>query len=262
MTRRGRRLPRCAVAALCGMAAVACGGGAAPGPTSSLPSASSGMTFSELAAGQFDSAATGSQFLRIVQFVQAPNQHVASKKHQAGIIYVATGEQRLTYTLIGTSVDIHAGTALFLEDVNHSHATLPPEMSKWYFIALWPDTPQSQTLVPPATQVFQTEDLPLNALLPGSYTETLRRVTLQPGGRSPAHRFGGLEVVFVLDGTLKVDVSGQAPVQLPLGQATYVAPQTLTQEVATGSQKVDYLAYFVTQQGKPFETDATSAPPG
>jgi hypothetical protein len=51
-------------------------------------------------------------------------------------------------------------------------------------------------------------------------------------------------------------------VQLPLGQATYVVPQTLTQEVATGSQKVDYLAYFVTQQGKPFETDATSAPPG
>jgi quercetin dioxygenase-like cupin family protein len=220
------------------------------------------MTFSELAAGDLGSAPTGKNYVRIVKFVQAPGQSIASKKHQAGFIYVQTGLQQLTYTDEKTKVDIHPDTALFLQDVNHSHATLPGALSTWYFIALWPDTPQSSTLVAPSTLVFKTEDLPPTAMPPGSYTETLRRVSLQPGGRSPAHIFGGLEVVFVLDGTLKVDVAGQGAVQLPAGQAIYVPAHTLRQELAVGGQKTDYLAYFITQHGTAFETDATSAPPG
>ena len=244
------------------MAVVACGGASASGPTSGVPATSSGMRFSELAAGELGSAPTAKQFLRVVKFVQAPGQSIASKKHQAGILYVQTGEQQLTYTDEGTSVDIPAGTALFLQDVNHAHKPLPGALSTWYFIALWPDTAQSATLVAPSTLVFQSEDLPPTALPPGSYTDTLRNVSLQAGGRSAAHLFGGLEVVFVLDGTLRVDVAGKAPVQLPAGQATYVPAHTLTQEVAVGSQKVDYLAFFITQHGTAFETDASSAPPG
>ena len=259
---RNHHLPRRATVALCGMAVAACGGAAASGPSSSgLPATASGMTFSELAAGELGSAPTGKNYVRIVKFVQAPGQSIASKKHQAGFIYVETGLQRLTYTDEKTNVDIPAHTALFLQDVNHSHATLPGALSTWYFIALWPDTPQSSTLVPPSTLVFKTEDLPPTAMPPGSYTETLRSVSLQPGGRSSAHVFGGLEVVFVLDGTLKVDVAGQAPVQLPAGQATYVPAHTLTQELAVG-QKSDYLAYFITQHGTAFETDKATAPPG
>jgi quercetin dioxygenase-like cupin family protein len=220
------------------------------------------MTFSELAAGELGSAPTGKNYVRIVKFVQAPGQSIASKKHQAGFIYVQSGLQRLTYTDDGTHVDIAPATALFLQDVNHSHETLPGALSTWYFIALWPDTPQSATLVPPSMLVFKTEDLPPTAMPPGTYTETLRSVSLQPGGRSPAHIFGGLEVVFVLDGTLNVDVAGQAPVQLPAGQATYVPAHTLTQELAAGAGKVDYLAYFITEHGTAFETDSTSATPG
>jgi len=103
-------------------------------------------------------------------------------------------------------------------------------------------------------------DISSSILAPGSYTETLRRVTLQAGGRSPAHRFGGLEVVFVLDGTLNVHVAGHSPVQLIAGEGTYIPPATATQELAGASSKVVYLAFFVTQQGAPFETDVTSAP--
>jgi mannose-6-phosphate isomerase-like protein (cupin superfamily) len=255
-------LARRGAAALCGMAVVACGAASVTGPTSNESATASGMTFSELAAGALGSAPTGKNYVRIVKFVQAPNQSIASKKHQAGIIYVQTGLQELTYTDSGTQVQIPAGTGLFLQDVNHSHETLPGALSTWYFIALWPDTPQSSTLVAPSTLAFKTEDLPPTAMPPGQYTETLRSVTLQPGGRSPAHVFGGLEVVFVLDGTLKVDVAGQGPVQLPAGQATYVPAHTLTQELAVGAQKVDYLAYFITEHGTAFETDATSTPPG
>ncbi len=259
--RRHHVAPLAAVA-LCGVAAVACGGAAVSSPTPSLPSTSSGMTVSELAAGKLASAPTGKEYLRIVKFVQAPGQSIASKKHQAGIVYVQTGEQRLTYTGEGTHVDIGAGTAVFLQDVNHSHETLAGALSTWYFIALWPDTQQSATLVAPSMLLFQTEDLPLDALPPGSYTETLRSVSLKPGGRSPAHIFGGLEVVLVLNGTLGVDVAGKARVQLPAGQAAYVPAHTLTQELATGGQKADYLAYFITQHGVAFETDSVTAPSG
>lgn len=218
------------------------------------------MTVNELAAGQLDALPTGTQFVRVVMFNQAPNQTVASKKHQAGIVYVDTGLQRLTYTG-GTSVDIAGGTALFLKSVEHSHTTLPPTISVWYFIALWPSV-QRPTPLNGSTAAFDSQDIPSTTLSPGTYVETLRKVTLQPGGRSPAHSFGGLEVVFVLDGSLTVKVAGQASVVLTpgTGAGDYVAPGSATQEVAAGSSKVDYLAFFVTEAGKPFETALTSVP--
>lgn len=241
------------------VAVVACGGtAAATPPADSSLALSHLMAVDELAAGQLDALPTGTQFVRIVMFHQAPNQTIASKKHQAGIVYVDTGLQRLTYTG-GASVDIAAGTALFLKSVEHSHTTLPPTLSTWCFIALWPSE-QRPTPLKGSTAAFDSQDIPSTTLSPGTYVETLRKVTLQPGGRSPAHRFGGLEVVFVLDGTLTVKVAGQASLELTAGSGTYVAPGSATQEVSSGSSKVDYLAFFVTEQGKPFETALTSVP--
>jgi quercetin dioxygenase-like cupin family protein len=241
--------------------AVACGGtSAATPPANSSLALAHLMTVNELAAGQLDALPTGTQFVRVVMFNQAPNQTIASKKHQAGIVYVDSGLQRLTYTG-GASVDIAAGTALFLKSVEHSHTTLPPTISVWYFIALWPSV-QRPTPLNGSTAAFDSEDIAANTLSPGTYVETLRKVTLQPGGRSPAHRFGGLEVVFVLDGALTVKVAGQAPVVLSPGNSAgdYIAPGSATQEIAAGSSKVDYLAFFVTEAGKPFETALTSVP--
>jgi quercetin dioxygenase-like cupin family protein len=241
------------------MAVVACGAAsAATQPASSSLALSHLMTVDELAAGQLDALPSGTQFVRVVMFHQGPNQTIASKKHQAGIVYVDTGLQRLTYTG-RASVDIAAGTALFLKSVEHSHTTLPPTLSTWYFIALWPSE-QRPTPLNGSTAAFDSQDIPSSTLSPGTYIETLRKVTLQPGGRSPAHRFGGLEVVFVLDGALTVKVAGQASVELTAGSGTYVAPGSATQEVAAGTSTVEYLAFFVTEQGKPFETALTSVP--
>lgn len=245
--------------ALVGMAVVACGGTGHSG--SKLSPSAHLMRVDELAAGELGSLPTGSQFARIAMFHHAPRQTTASKKHQSGIVYVQTGMQLLSYTG-GQSVDIPAGTAVYLESVAHTHTNLGPTDSTWYFIALWPIAQRGLPLVNGSTVAFDTEDIPSSTLRPGVYIETLRRVTLQPGGHSPAHRFGGLEVVFVLDGTLTVDVVGHASVQLTAGQGTSVSPNTVTQELAVGSGKLDYLAYFVTPQGRPFETDVTSAPPG
>jgi quercetin dioxygenase-like cupin family protein len=243
------------------MAIVACGG-TTPGSSTPNPLASAHlMSIDELAAGQLGSLPTGSQFARMVVFHQSPRQTVPSKKHQAGIVFVDTGLQLLTYTG-GQSVNISAGTAVYLKSVAHSHTTVGPTDSTWYFVALWPSVQRSNQLVTGSQIAFETTDIPSSILPQGSYIETLRRVTLQAGGRSPAHRFGGLEVVFVLDGTLTVKVAGHSPVQLIAGEGTSVAPATVTQELAAGRGKVEYLAFFVTPQAAPFETGVTSAPPG
>jgi quercetin dioxygenase-like cupin family protein len=242
------------------IAVSACGGAAPSGPD--LAAAAHLMKVDELAAGKLDALPTGSQFARIVLFHQAPGQTIPSRKHQAGIVYVETGTQRLTYG-DGQSVDVVAGSAVYLRSVAHSHTDIGALDSTWYFIALWPSSQRGAPLVSAASQVaFETEDIPSSTMPPGSYVETLRRVTLQAGGRSAAHRFGGLEIIFVLDGTLAVDVAGHASVRLTAGQATYVAPGSATQELAAASSTVDYLAYFVTPQGQAFETVVTSEPLG
>jgi quercetin dioxygenase-like cupin family protein len=236
------------------MAVSACGGAASSGPD---VAAAHLMRVDELAAGKLDALPTGSQFARLELFHQTPGQSFPSRKHQPGIVYVQTGKQRLAYS-DGQSVDILTGTAVYQTSVAHSHTNTGTTDNAWYFIGLWAS---EQRAVPLAgTVVFETEDIPSSTLRPGSYIETVRRVTLQPGGRSPAHRFGGLEVVFVLDGNLTVHVAGHGSTRLSAGQGTYVDPDTVTQELA-GSSTV-YLAYFVTPQGHAFETDVTSAPPG
>ncbi len=253
------KLSRLSAVTLVAIVAVACGDTTAGTSTPNPSVLAHLMTIDELAAGQLGALPTGSQFARIVVFHQSPRQTVPSKKHQAGIVYVDTGLQLLSYTS-GQSVDISGGAAVFLKSVAHSHTTLGPTDSTWYFIALWPSVQRSNQLVGGAQIAVETMDIPSSILPPGSYIETLRRVTLQAGGRSPAHRFGGLEVVFVLDGTLTVRVAGHSPVQLIAGEGTSVAPATATQELAAGSSKAVYLAFFVTPQGAPFETDVTSAP--
>lgn len=258
--RAGRRkLRRLSALALLGLIVVACGGNTASIGTPNPAVSARQMTVDELAAGQLGSLPTGSQFARIVVFHQVPHQSVPSKKHQAGIIYVATGLQLLSYAG-GQSVDISAGMAVYLKSVEHAHTTLGPTDSTWYFIALWPSVQRSNQLVAGAQIAFQTTDLPSSTLPPGSYIETLRRVTLRAGGRSAAHRFGGLEVIFVLDGMLTVKVTGHSPVQVNAGEGTDVAPATATQELAGAGSTVVYLAFFVTPDGVPFETRITSAP--
>lgn len=243
------------------MAVCACGSSAPSEPD--LAAAAHLIRIDELAAGKLDALPTGSQFARIVVFHQAAGQTFPSRKHQAGIMYVDTGMQRLTY-IDGQSVDVGSGTAVYTKSAEHTHTNISAADSTWYFIALWASLQRGAPLVVAASQVaFETtEDIPSSTLRAGSYIETLRRVTLQAGGRSAAHHFGGLEVVFVLDGTLAVHVAGHASVRLTPGQGVYVAPATATQELAATSGPVEYLAYFVTLQGRTFETDLTSAPRG
>jgi quercetin dioxygenase-like cupin family protein len=88
---------------------------------------------------------------------------------------------------------------------------------------------------------------------PGPRIETLRLVTLQPDGRSSAHRFSGLELLFMLEGTIRLDVAGQPPTTLSAGQAQYLSPGTDEQELNAGAPVASYLAFIVTPAQAPFE---------
>ena len=61
----------------------------------------------------------------------------------------------------------------------------------------------------------------------GKYTEGLRLVTVQPGGRSAAHMHSGFEAVFVLEGRVLIRSGGSAPTFLSAGQGFYILPSEL-----------------------------------
>jgi len=111
------------------------------------------------------------------------------------------------------------GEAFFQPSLFHTHAnpsTTKP--NRWYFIALWPTAERRAPLVSSAANViYESPDLDPSTMPPGPRIETLRLVTLQPNGRSAAHRFSGLELLFVLEGTIRLDVAGQPPTKLSAG---------------------------------------------
>jgi len=249
------------VAAVVGLAGAGCG--SVTPPATPAPAAQAYLiSIDQLAAGKLGTLPTGGEFARIQVFVQDPGTSFPSRTHQPGFDYVAEGVQRLQL-IDGETVDIQAGTAAFQRSIAHSHVNPGTLPNRWYFLGLIPSALRGQPpVVATAREVFASEDIPQSALSSVSYVETLRRMTLKPSGRSAAHRFAGLEVVFVLDGALAIDVAGRAPIHLTADEGAYVNPNTVTQEVAAGGSTVHYLAFFVTAEGMAFETDVDTPPPG
>ena len=208
-----------------------------------------------LAGGQVDALPSGNLFLRVIGFSQRPMATFPSHKHTPGFVYVAAGVQRL-HSQGASPRLIEAGEAVFQPSVFHTHAnpsTTRP--NRWYFIALWPTAERHAPLVSSAARVvYESSDLDASTMPPGPRVETLRLVTLQPGGRSAAHRFSGLELLFMLEGTIRLDVAGQPPTTLSAGQARYLPPGTAEQEFTAGAGVARYLAFIVTPVQAPFET--------
>ena len=94
----------------------------------------------------------------------------------------------------------------------------------------------------------------------GSYAELINLVTLQPGGRTVSHRHGGIEWVIVVEGTVEVRTPGGARSTLTVGQTGKVPANTAVQAVNTGAGVAKFLAFFVTADGQPFQTNLESVP--
>jgi quercetin dioxygenase-like cupin family protein len=209
-----------------------------------------------LAGGEVAALPSGNLFLRVIGFSQGPGAEFPSHKHTPGFVYVAAGVQRLNSPPAPPRM-ILPGEAAFQPSVFHTHANPSTDRpNRWYFIALWPSAERRAPLVSSAaTVIYESPDLDPSTIPPGPRIETLRLVTLQLNGRSAAHRFGGLELLFVLQGTIRLDVASQPPTTLSAGQAKYLPPRADEQELNAGAGVASYLAFIVTPPQAPFETD-------
>jgi quercetin dioxygenase-like cupin family protein len=220
----------------------------------SLNALEQGQQVKGLAGGEVAALPSGNLFVRVIGFSQGPGGEFPSHKHTPGFVYVAAGVQRLHSPPAPPRI-ILPGEAVFQPSVFHTHANPSTSRSnRWYFIALWPTAERRAPLVSStATVIYESPDLDPSTMPPGPRIETLRLVSLQPNGRSAAHRFSGLELFFVLAGTIRVDMAGQPPTTLSPGQGQYLPPGTDEQELNAGAGVASYLAFIVTPVQAPFE---------
>jgi quercetin dioxygenase-like cupin family protein len=245
---------RLTVAVIAVMAAAPLYGCGSTSQAVSLNASEHGQQVKGLAGGEVAALPSGNLFVRVIGFSQGPMTVFRSHKHTPGFVYVAAGVQRLQSPPAPPRI-ILPGEAVFQPSVFHTHAnpsTTRP--NRWYFIALWPTAERRAPLVSSAASViYESPDLDPSTMPPGPRIETLRLVTLQPNGRSSAHYFSGLELLFVLQGTIRLDVAGQPPAKLSAGQGQYLPPGTDEQELNAGAGVASYLTFIVTPAQAPFE---------
>ena len=97
-------------------------------------------------------------------------------------------------------------------------------------------------------------------LAAGSYIATVSVVTLEKGGRTVAHKHGGIEAIYVLQGTIDFRSAGGVRVILNKGQGASVAPNTTLQAVNSGDGVAKFIAFFMTAETAPFSTNVDEAP--
>ena len=240
-----RALAAAALAALLS----ACSAAAASGPNRGALARSA--TVESVAAGQVQALPTGPVFARIGSFVQQPHTAFSSASHVEGFDFVLSGAQRLTYAS-GQMLDIEAGQAVFQRSEAHTHANAGSLANHWLAIAMWPAQVRGLPGVNPLqVVVFESENV--GGLPAGTYVETLQLVKLARGGRTEAQSHGGLEVVYVLDGSVSLHRAGGAPATIPAEEGTLILAHTPVQLYAEGGPAT-YMAFYVTELGEPFSS--------
>lgn len=97
-------------------------------------------------------------------------------------------------------------------------------------------------------------------LAAGNYMSTVQVVTIEKGGRTVAHMHGGIEAVYVLQGTIDFRLAGGARALLNRGQGAVVPPGTVLQAVNGGDAVAKFLAFMMTPETAPFQTNVDVAP--
>jgi len=256
--------------------ATACGGSAAPAASSGAPTAagtaaaspsagtkptdSFGGSSVKLADGSVSALPTLPLYINVLDVPQQPNaplQHA----HIAGFVYALNGVHRLAIQG-GDTKDLSPGAAAFTpQDAVHTHSNPGATANEWYFVALRNTNARTAApTFPGQTTLYESSDLPANALPAGKYVEQLNLVVLDKGGRTASHKHGGVEVVVVLDGTMQLRVAGQQSQTLTKGKGAVVLPNTILQATNMGDGQAKFLAFFVTQEGVDFSTNVDTLP--
>lgn len=233
------------------VALVACQG--SPTAASRAFIRSDSVVVKTLGAAQVSAIPSGQLYVLVQEFRQPPHSEFGSNKHDAGFIYLAAGTQ-VFLPLEGEPVLLHAGDAYFQHSIAHRHQNPDSTPNDWYHLALFPTSAQSQPPVNPLAQrIFASSAIPSGALPAGPAGETLRLITIQPSGHTEPHRHGGVEVLVVLQGSLRLLITGVPAQPFGSNQGTMVLPGTDMQERNVGQEVLVYLSFVVTPMGQPFE---------
>jgi len=230
--------------------------GASPAPASTAKAANA--TTASLGDGKIAALPAGTlyvQYLDVPQAAGAPITHA----HIAGFVYTHIGAHRLAIQ-DGETKDLKVGESAFVPaNVGHTHSNPGTSASGWYFISIRPNTARTASpTFPGQKEAFATADL---ATLPaGAYSLGLRLVTIEPSGRTAAHKHGGLETILVLDGTIELRVQGAGMKTLQKGDGASIDADTPLQIFNKGTAPAKFLAFFVTADGKAFSTDVDASP--
>jgi quercetin dioxygenase-like cupin family protein len=77
------------------------------------------------------------------------------------------------------------------------------------------------------------------------------RVDFAPGAGFPKHTHPGVEIAYVIEGTVEYQVGNQAPVILKAGQSLYLPEGTPHSAKNIGTTKASELATYLLEKGKP-----------
>jgi quercetin dioxygenase-like cupin family protein len=77
------------------------------------------------------------------------------------------------------------------------------------------------------------------------------RVDFAGGAAFPKHSHPGVEVAYVLEGTLEYQLDGNPPVTLKAGDSLFIPAGTIHSARNVGSGKASELATYVVEKGKP-----------
>jgi quercetin dioxygenase-like cupin family protein len=265
----------CALAVM--LTGAACGGSAAPSPSPSRGSPSPAAQSPSAAATPRAADAVGFASTKLadgplpvipalplyINVLDVPQQPAASLQHAhlAGFVYSVAGVHRLVVQG-GETTDSQPGQGVFVaQDVVHTHANPGTAPTQWYFFALRNTNARNAAMpFPGGTVLYESADLPANALPVGKYVEQLNLTTLEKGGRTASHKHGGVELFIVLDGTVQLRVAGQQAQTLTKGKGAVVPPGTVLQATNTGDGQAKWLAFFVTAEGVELSTNVDTLP--
>jgi len=83
-------------------------------------------------------------------------------------------------------------------------------------------------------------------------TEAIQvRVDIAPGVQFPRHSHPGVEIAYVLEGTMEYQFDGQAPVTLKKGDSLYIPAGTIHSAKNVSSAPAAELATYLVEKGKP-----------
>ncbi len=77
------------------------------------------------------------------------------------------------------------------------------------------------------------------------------RVDFGPGAAFPRHSHPGVEVAYVLEGSLEYQLDDKPPVTLKAGDSLFIPAGTIHSARNAGSGKASELATYVVEKGKP-----------